>query len=250
MYYINCGVLSMLNFRTIRFLSSIFTPELNISSSINFVNIAIELLGDKLEENPIILPIPQDAPANIPRIQLTSADKKWNLSISLERTDLIYFDPSLSGETFLDIKDFTFTSSQFLSEFKDRLDLAVQRIAFVTERILPEEKADFIIDRFCKKELKQEGKPFNNVRQFEIHSRKRYDYEGYKINSWVRIKSVDLKTKNIITPGVMIVNDLNTLPYSEDPENRFSSKEIEDYFDKMYVHLNEILNKYFSNEEK
>lgn len=243
---LNYGMLSMLNFKIIRFLGSIFTPELNISSSIKLVNIAIELLGDKLEENPTILPIPQDAPAVIPRIQLASPDKKWMLSISLERTDLVYFDPSLSEEIIMEGGKFSSISSNFFSEFKDRLDLAVQRIVFVTERILPEKRAsDFIIDRFCKKQLKQEGKPFNNVRQFEIHSRKRYDFEGFKINSWVRVKSVDFKAKDIITPAVIILNDLNTLPYSEDPENRFSSNDIKNYFDKIHGHLNEILDKYF-----
>lgn len=236
----------MLDFKIIRFLSSIYTPDLHISNSIKFVNIAIELLGDRLGENPTILPVPQDAPASIPRIQLASPDKKWNLSISLERTDLVYLDPSLSEEKIIEAKEFSHISSHFLREFKDRLDLAVQRIAFVTERVLPEKRAsDSIIDRFCKKQFKQKGRPFNNVKKFEIHSLKRYDWERFKINSWVRIKAMDFKAVDIITPAVIIINDLNTLPYSEDPENRFSSGDISRYIVETPSHINEILNKYF-----
>lgn len=235
----------MLDFRIIRFLSSIFTPELNITSSIKFVNVAIDLLGDKLEENPTILPVPQDAPSSIPRIQLTSSDDKWNLNISLERTDLSYFSPSISDNETLETEEFSSISSNFFGDFRDRLELAAQRIAFITERILPEKNApNYVIDKFCKKQFKQKGRPFNNVQQFEIHSLKKYDWEGFKINSWVRIKSMDFKVKETTIPTITIINDLNTLPYSEDPGNRFSSDDIKKYFERIPGHLNEILDKY------
>ena len=238
------------NFRIIRFLSSVFTPELNITSSLRFINTINDLLGDILGDNPTVLPVPQDSPAEIPRIQCLSPDKKWNLSVSLERTNLVYFYPSISEKKVMEIEKFSSISSRFFSEYQKKLDLAVQRLALVTDRILPHQDAsDCIIDKFCRNEYRQEGRPFNNVRRFEIHSLKKYDWEDFHVNSWVRIKSMDYKLIDEYEESVRVisvVNDLNTLPFSEDQERKFLPKDINRYFERIPNHLNEILSKYFT----
>jgi len=92
--------------------AAVFTPDLNITNSLNLANIINTLLPGKLNGDVSILPIPQDAPAEIPRLQLSSEDGKWKVSISLVRTDLIYLDPNASEDTIITETDFTDIASE------------------------------------------------------------------------------------------------------------------------------------------
>lgn len=244
---------NLMNFRVIKYQGSIFTPDFVVPNNLLLLNVVSELLGNKeisalfgnpLQWNPIILPIPQDAPAEIPRIQLNSQDNKWSLNISLLRTDLIYTDLAISLPSIIDDSKFSDIAANFLSRYKEKFDIRVQRAAFVCERILPDDHAsNFIVSNFCKDELAQEGRPFNNVNEFELHSLKTYKWEDYHINSWVRIMSRDLMfEKN--EPVLLIQNDLNTLSPELDPQRNFSKEEIEMFFQKIPDHLQEILSKY------
>jgi hypothetical protein len=237
----------MTEFRVIKFQGSIFTPDLVISNYLKFMNTVGELQGEVLQGNPTALPMPQDAPAEIPRFQFVSQDGKWMLTISLVRTDLIFFDPSdpsSAGQTGIDAETFSKKCSNFFGNYKDKLDLRVQRLAFVTERISPDDNAsNFIIKKFCRADMARKGKPFNNVSQFEIHSLKKYDWRDYHLNSWVRIKALDLKTDKTI-PCLFLQNDLNTLSIDEDPSQDFSRETIDKFFLGINEHLKDILRKY------
>jgi len=237
----------MPEFRVIKFQGSIFTPDLVISNSLKFMNTVGELQDEVLQGNPTALPIPQDAPAEIPRFQFVSQDGKWMLTISLVRTDLIFFDPSdpsAASQTGIDAETFSKKCSNFFGNYKDKLDLRVQRLAFVTERISPDDNAsNFIIGKFCREDMTHEGKPLNNVSRFEIHSLKKYDWASYRLNSWVRIKAVDLKTDKTV-PCLFLQNDLNTLSIDEDPSQDFSRETIDKFFLGINEHLKDILKKY------
>lgn len=237
----------MTEFRVIKFQGSIFTPDLVISNYLKFMNTVGELQGEVLQGNPTALPIPQDAPAEIPRFQFVSRDGKWMLTISLVRTDLIFFDPSdpsSAGQTGIDAETFSKKCINFFGNYKDKLDLRVQRLAFVTERISPDDNAsNFIIEKFCRADMVREGKPFNNVSRFEIHSLKKYDWGDYRLNSWVRFKAVDLKTDKTI-PCLFLQNDLNTLSVDEDPSQDFPREAIDKFFLGINEQLKDILRKY------
>jgi len=223
-----------------------FTPDLNITNSIPFMNTSIDLLGNILNGNPTILPVPQDAPAYMPRFQISSSDGKWALSISLIRTDLFYLNMDLADTTKPSAEDFSRICSNFLSNFKSRLNFRVQRLAFITERILQHENpSSYIIDRFCLPTHKNKGKAFSNPKHFEIHSHKQYDWNEFHLNSWVRIKSIDFKTTETI-PVILLENDLNTFDQTLDPDISFSFDDINRFFTNGPEHLDGILEKYFS----
>lgn len=239
----------MFNYQIVKFLGSVFTPELDITSHLKFLNFAADTLGNKLDGPPTILPELQGAPAEVPRIQLASSDKKWVLSISLARTDLFYFNPSISEEDSIQIEEFSSILYNFFSNYQEQLDLRVQRLAFITERVsLKDQASDYIIDKFCKPEYKQERRPFNNVKKFELHSLKNYPWNTFQLNSWVRIKSIDYKdpARDGVNPVILLINDLNTLSIKEDPEKTFSAGDIKRYFKEIPEHLDSILKKYFT----
>jgi len=238
----------MLEFRTVKFQTVSFTPDLNITNSLKIANTVGSILGDLLDGETSILPIPQDAPADIPRIILSSSDKRWKLNISLQRTDLFYNSPpELDGEI-VSIKEYSGISSNFFGGYQKELDLRVQRLAFVTDRVAVKDDAlDYVLKKFCNKDQIKKGRPFYNAKRFEIHSLKKYDWEDFHINSWVRTKFLPIRTRdNETAPALLVSNDLNTLSTDEDPGAAFAASEIESFFSDIPDHLDEILELYFS----
>lgn len=235
----------MLSFKIYKFLAAIFTPDLGSIKSAAFLNTVLELLGDRLDGEPTILPLPQDVPADIPRIILSSADKKWSLQISLVRTDLFY-EPAVEDPLTEDVASFGLVASSFFSAYQQKLDLRVQRFAFITERRSQEDTpASYIVEKFCMEELREEGRPFYNVRAFGVNSLKRYPWEGFMVNSWVKFRSAHTGNKPEDKFRVIVVhNDLNTLPYDEDPDQEFSPHDMERFFNKAPDELNKILDVY------
>ena len=240
----------MPDFRIIKFQSSIFTPDFIITNSLNIANIAIKTKNDIFNGKSSILPVPQDAPAEIPRIILSSSDSRWSLNISAIRTNLFY--NSLTDQD-TEIKDievdkFSSISSEFFYEFKKELNLRVQRLAYVTDRVIIREDAlNYILENFCKENQIKKGGPLYNAKRFEIHSFKKYPWKDFSINSWVRIKFINFKKKeNEFHPAILVTNDLNTLSYEEDKEMSFEPKKIKEYFEKVPNHLDGILKLYFS----
>ncbi len=237
----------MLDFRIYEFLASIFTPELNISSSLKIANLVMDLMGEYVGGEPSILPVPQDAPPGIPRIIFSSSDKKWTLNISLERTNIFYDTPPTSTEKVITIDEFSSIASAFFGDYQKGLDLRVQRIAFVTERLaIRDDALDYVLGRFCNEKQIAKGRPFFDTKRFEIHSLKTYDWEKFRINSWVRTKFLPIKIGDGETaPGILVVSDLNTLSLDEAPEAAFLADDIKTYFEKIPQHLNKILRLYF-----
>lgn len=238
----------MLDFRTIKFQTVLFTPDLNITNSLKVANVVGNILGNHLNGETSLLPIPQNAPADIPRIILSSSDGKWKLNISLQRTDLFYNNPPESYGEAVSIREYSEISSKFFGRYQKELDLRVQRLAFVTDRLtIRDDALDYVLEKFCNEDQIKKGRPFYRAKRFEIHSLKKYDWAQFHINSWVKLKFLPIKTqKNETTPALLVSNDLNTLSPDEDPGATFEVNAVEQFFDEVPGHLDEILELYFS----
>jgi len=235
----------MLSFKITKFLTAIFTPDLGSIKSATFLNTALELLGDRFDGEPTILPLPQDAPADIPRIILSSADKKWTLQTSLLRTSLFY-EPTIDDPVTEDAGSFGLFASNFFTAYQQKLDLRTQRLAFITDRRSQKDTpASYLVEKFCIEELREKGHPFYNTRAFGVDSLKRYPWEGFTVNSWVKFRSAHAGNRPEDKFRVIVIqNDLNTLPYDEEPDQEFSPHDIERFFNKAPEELNKILDVY------
>jgi len=237
----------MLDFKIYKLLAGIFTPELSIASSLKIANLVVNLIGKYVGGEPSILPVPKDAPSEIPRIMFSSSDKKWALNISPERTNLFYNIPPTSTEEMITIEEFSSIASVFFGDYQRKLGSRVKRIAFVTERLtIRDDALDYVLGRFCNEKQITKGQPFFNAKRFEIHSLKKYAWGNFNINSWVRTKFLPIKIGDGETaPGILVINDLNTLSSDEAPDAVFFTDDIKTYFEKIPQHLSDILKLYF-----
>jgi len=237
----------MLDLTVYKLLAAFFTPEFTISNSLKIANLVADLLGEYIGEEPAILPVPKNTPPDIPRIIFSSSDKKWALNVSPERTNFFFNISPASTKKEINADEFSSIASEFFVNYQKKLDLRVQRIAFVTERsTIREDALTYILDRFSNKEQTTKGQAFYNAKRFEIHSLKKYEWEGFNLNSWVRMKFAPIKIKDGETgPALLIINDLNTQSMDEAPEVAFSSDEIKTFFKEIPQHLSKILKLYF-----
>ena len=120
----------MSDFTIYKLFAAVFTPEFTISSSLKIANIVVDLLGEYVGEEPTILPVPKDAPSELPRIVFSSSDKKWFLNISPERINLFFTISATSTKEEMNAEEFTSIASEFFVNYQKTLNLRIQRTAF------------------------------------------------------------------------------------------------------------------------
>jgi len=198
--------------------------------------------GDRYNGAPTSLPLPDDAPLNVPRVLLRSADGTWGLNVAPTRIDSLWSPQSPNGMATEDALETIVTqSADVLAEYAGRNDIRPSRLALVLARGLAVvNPAQVLIDRFCNEESKDA--PFNNSQSFEIHNHKRYEHSGIGkvINSWVRCRT-GLVLGN---PGIVVEQDLNTLE-EEMSDNEFNPDDIRRFFRFVRPEANGIMRLYF-----
>lgn len=240
----------MLEFSVVRATGAVFTPEFNIGNVLKIANLAMDLAGDRLDGEPTIMPLSQDAPPEIPRIILRSSDKLLSFSVAPVRTSLEFRVPPEAMVDMIDYPSYYSGMGVFFSDYSKALDLRVQRLGYVTERLTAKDDViSYVLKRFCDSGQTGEGRPFHGTKRFEIHSMKNYEWKGLRINSWVRIKCLQACAADGETKPVLLVeNDLNTLSYDEDPGAVFTPSDMNRFFSEIPDHLDEILQLYFPEE--
>jgi hypothetical protein len=231
-----------------RYRASVFTPALTIGNYAKYIRLFQDVAGDKLDGQVMSLPVPQDAPAEIPRLSMSASDNTWRVQMSPLRTDVSYHrinnfkvdipTPGIFSEFVLNI----------FGSFLNDPEISAQRLSYVTERVLeiPDDTpANFIAKRFCRDEYLEQ--PFNNPNVFEIHSLKKYTWNTFRVNSWVRIKSAMIEALDL--PVVGIINDFNTLSMEEAPDTVFNIDQIADFIQHAPEEIDSICSLYLKDIE-
>ncbi len=242
----------MVKSRLVKLQSVIFTPHLNLTNKLSLINWFSEAIPGIFDGEPISIPVPQETPPEIPRIILQSKDNSWNLHISLLRTDLVFLSIPEDSRT-IPIEEFIETSKKLFSEYKEKYDVFIQRLALVTERVLVDldkTPGEYATERFCKEKFaKYSDKPeergaFVHSKSFEIHNLKKYFHKdsGFDINSWVRVKATTLKGQKD-QPVLLVENDINTQQGKVGPEG-YSSENINTFFTESPKEIDQILHLY------
>jgi len=229
------------NFKIISLQISIFTPALLFSKS-RILEKLMSVFGDLFDGDTVAVPIPGDAPKEIPRIILHSADAKFKLEIAESRVN--FFRYRKDDDVEIDTSQVLDLSSGVLKEYKDCTHSIIGRMAVVVVKSLENENPGLTLARhFCKDKWIVEL--FRRPDNFEIHSHKHYILEGFNINSWVRCKTGRLIKDD--KPIILVTQDINTL--AEELEKRdFSFQQVKTFVEIAYKEQEQVLRKYFPKE--
>jgi len=237
----------MLEFEMVKLMASVFTPDFSIGNKLLLINQFQELSGQKFDGEFSSGQIPQEAPAEIPRIILKSKDNCWIMEISLQRTNLVFLKPLASPLKAPNIEEFGNFATKIFANYKSQTKIKIQRLSLVTDRYFKIEKTSpshFLATKFCKDMYLEKDQPFDRPNGFEIHSLKKYEREGFKVNSWIRLKSANL-LDSAKTPILGAVNDINTLSMDEEPNTDFDDEDIDRFYKYFPQHLESIIDLYF-----
>jgi hypothetical protein len=186
-----------------------------------------------------VLPLPADAPPEIPRVVLQSGDGRWRLSMGPTRIDSVWNNKP--GTARADLGEMTQECSEVLQRYIGEKHLPVDRLALVIQRVCPvENPAQVLVHRFCN-EASENG-PFRRSETFEIHNHKAYtpSHEGrqWHVNSWVRCKTAKLTSDN--RPVILVEQDLNTVGNESEPP-RFDGAAVQNFFSMAVAEANKVL---------
>lgn len=220
-----------------------FTPDRSALSPPKVLSTVISRFSDRAGGDVQVLPIPDEAPDEIPRLELKSEDLRWSFTWAPGRSTATWSRVEES-----DLAPSAIECAEMLVYLFQTHSVAVNRLACVIGRgaeiVSP---APALVAQFCATSLcstSNHNAPLRNSRAFQIHNLKQYESRipGVLLNSWVRCKA-----ENGIDPdgpGKMIFEqDLNT-PFGE-MSRRFTPQQISDFYAMINDEANQIVSLYF-----
>jgi hypothetical protein len=188
----------------------LFTQRINLSKPIEIAGsfMSNEGIGNLYNGQPTILPIPQDAPSEIPRIILKNANESYACNISQDRIDFT-FNRKDSYGTLQDASD-TFLNYliSHAEVINNNLRVTISRVGVVITLLYPlkESSNKFVSEKFLKEHL------FDNSYEVQLGVLKREQLAGFETNCWFRMITVRNKKDQSDDRALLIVYDVNTLP--------------------------------------
>lgn len=167
----------------------------------SYINDAIGNLFDRM---PQIIPLPEEVPAEIPRVTVSSMSGTYVLNVSLNRIDFT-----------LNVADSQFKESESISDFiiKSKLiiknlpqDNDIVRLGMIGNYFqLERSPATSLAKKYSKKDL-------GNINEFNLRYNKINQEFGYNFNNIFSINNAEINTKGITSDGFFIQKDINNSP--------------------------------------
>jgi hypothetical protein len=212
------------------------------------VALVLAKFGERFNGEMQVLPLPEQAPAELPRAILQSANKAWTLTISPERIESAWTRQDEAGDNGL--REVSRECSIVFAPFVIEMNFQIARLALTLSRFSHcHSPATELIDCFCNERSKAD--PLKRSTAFELHNYKAYRPTqtelSFDLNSWVRCKTGTAGPSK--SPAVIVEQDLNTLAEPSEPLN-FDIANIEGFFAAVPSEADEILQRYFTGENK
>ncbi len=206
----------------VQFRTAVFTPKLREFSAAQVVSVLLTKL-QQFSGDPVVLPIPKEAPPEIPRIVLKNPSDNLGLQIALARADL-YANAKLGAEI---VSEQVFDEAiAIMEQVLDALHVRPGRLAVLaTYGLKCDDPAATLVNHFCKSEW-SDGGPLADLESFELHAHRRLALlEGLTVNSWVRCKTGQMSEGKRSFPALAIERDVNTLAEEAD-DREFDADEL------------------------
>ncbi len=235
-------------FTDIKYLASVFTPIYYFDAN-KILAESMREFRDQCDGEPLVIPLPEGAPQDLPRVILKSKNKIWQIEFSNIRINV---RADLTQNENEEINNYTFIDFAYkvFSNYKSILEIPFGRIAVVVERQINIENSGLeLAKHFCK------GQWINTVlnrpEKFQLNAFKRYKINDRfpEVNSWIKstgnVKKSYLElSRDIIT----VQQDLNT-PQENTNESDYSLEEINEFLAIALKEMEIILKGYFPIED-
>ncbi len=223
-------------FKISQYQSTIFTPSCLFANH----KILAELLKkftDFFDGETLTFSLPAEAPSEIPRIILQSNVHGVKFEASPARVNV--FGYKLENEQ--DLKNYFSICHRIYECYVNTTHSVVGRLALVGIKKYEIQNPGLELSKyFCRSDLLNDplNAPLKRADKFELHAYKKYSFDDFTVNSWMRFRSEPEKSL------VLVEQDINTL--SEDINDKiFDLKSIDKFHEKAKTEHDTILKKYF-----
>lgn len=231
-------------FGLIEVTTSVFSP---IHSPINHTLLLAAVLNkhaSRFSGDVQSIPIPGNAPAEIPRVALKAKNDEWHLNSPLCRINSGWSSQEDESQQSL-VEVVKRCLEPVVDYLKRDEDSCIGRLALIVSRAASSEDPPAeLVERFCNEEAKT--RPLRNSRDFQLHNHKQYESQriGIAINSWVRCKAGHRKKDK--SRVIVVEQDINTLAEKSE-SSEFAIDDLPTFFGNAADEANEILEVYYPN---
>jgi len=163
-------------------------------------------MGNLFDGMPQIIPLPMQAPSEIPRVILNSSNARYSCTIAASRIDLIFNEVGASEADWPEItQDFSAKTNLFVKSVFSRLSIV--RFGLVGSFFLPNKNA---VSSITKKYLKQE---LGSSEELSLRYNKNADSHGLALNNVFSINTASRASPSE-EKGIFIERDVNNLQTS------------------------------------
>lgn len=191
----------------------LFTNSFDLSDSLLVAQTLGNLKTIKFDGNPTILPLPKDAPLEVPRIILRTADNSFSLNISPIRIDLFY-NSNKNDQEGIPTKTLADIQSQVITLLKEiagivvnKFSAHINRSAVIINSVvkLQESSKKYFMENF----VKAEG--VHNPNEIQLNFLMNKEFDKYKVNEWLRLHTLRNQKNPTDDTAMLIILDINSL---------------------------------------
>lgn len=178
-------------------------PELRPDRKSEKIN---EEMGNLFDAMPQIMPLPQEAPLDLPRVLMSSGDGKYSCHISCSRIDLYYNAGGQSEDAWPTVvQDFRIKCKLFIRTVCT--DFVVNRFGLVGGFFIPDKSASAnLIRKYIKPEL-------GALEEINIRYNRKSQTHGLTLNNIFTINSAEMSGTG--EKGVFVERDTNNIIMSD-----------------------------------
>lgn len=225
--------------------ASLITPDGGFSAS-KILKEFYAPHADFFDATPMSLPIPDEAPAEIPRVILKTSNQEWKCQFSPARADIVWARPK-TAKTEITLRQFYRTVEDVLLIYVG-IATRIARIGTIATRYSEHPTPSLFLARhFCKE--RWDAAPLDRPANFELHAHKCFTLaKEFQVNSWARSKSGFLTEESAPRPIVLFEQDINTVAEGL-PDKAYQTDEIKRFFGAVASEAETILNLYYPGDK-
>lgn len=185
-----------------------------------------EALGDVFDAQPVIIPLPPDAPVEIPAVQATSSNRNFTFNMSKLRADLILNNPNIDEEGNKRADKFYQLASKYIDYFASNNQIG--RIGLISNTVVKNgNPIDVIKKRYITNQL---ASPAELSIRFNI----RISKLSLIFNDITEVLSAPVMINGTVKNAIVVNKDINNVP---EEGKTLSKKMLQDILDSFYPNI-------------
>jgi hypothetical protein len=208
-----------------------FVRDLDLANPLGLAQGLNSACGNLFDGSPAVLPVPQNAPPNVPVIVLKTRDERQHLNVAHDRLDYRHL---LRGPKPVTLPEVWGMCDVILGQIAEYLTVkqptVVWRLGLVVQLFA---KLDLSANAHLQAAYLREG-VFDGASDVHLNALHRTSVADIAVNRWIRLKPVRNKENPDDDSAMIAEIDINT---PAEQQAALSHEEIEDFFAGAYDHI-------------